>query len=71
MQGYIVGIEDAGVEIDLKGRLGHIKVPMRMLISDYPLKVGQTIGFMMSHPEVESDEIDETYHKTVNKEGKK
>ncbi len=70
MEGYIVSVQDAGVEIDLKGRLGMMKIPMRMLISDYPLKVGQTIGFMMSHPEVLSDEIDETYRKTINKEGR-
>ncbi len=69
MEGYIVSVKDGGVQIDLKGRLGKLTVPMRMLITDYPLKEGQTVGFMMGHPEVESDEIDETYHKTINKEG--
>lgn len=68
MQGIITSVTDGGVQIDLKGRLGSMSLPMRMLITDYDLKPGLTIGFMMSHPEVESDGIDETYRKTRAKE---
>ena len=41
MEGVIVEIHDGCVGIDLKGRLGYLKIPMRMLITDYPLVVGQ------------------------------
>ena len=37
MEGVIVEIHDGCVGIDLKGRLGYLKIPMRMLITDYPL----------------------------------
>ena len=44
MEGVIVEIHDGCVGIDLKGRLGYLKIPMRMLITDYPLVVGQEVG---------------------------
>lgn len=68
MQGFITKVKDGGVEIDFKGRLGSMSIPLRMLISDYKPEVGQTIGFVMSHPEIESNLIDETYRKVMNKE---
>ena len=40
MEGVIVEVHDGCVAIDLKGRLGYLKIPMRMLITDYPLVVG-------------------------------
>ena len=48
MEGVIVEIHDGCVGIDLKGRLGYLKIPMRMLITDYPLVVGQEVGWNMS-----------------------
>lgn len=68
MRGIITAISDGSVSIDFKGRLGNMNVPMRMLISDYELKVGQEIGMNMSFPEVISEEIDEKYIK--NKQAK-
>lgn len=74
MEGVIVEIHDGCVAMDLKGRLGYLKVPMRMLITDYELKVGQEIGFMMSFPEVLSGEVNEKYVSNLEirnrKEGK-
>lgn len=74
MQGVIVEIQDGAVAIDLKGRLGYFKVPMRMLITDYPLKVGQEIGFKMSFLEVLSEKVNEKYVSNIDirnrKEGK-
>ena len=61
MRGIITEIHDGAVSIDFKGRLGNMKVPMRMLISDYELKVGQEIGMNMSFPEVLSEEVNEKY----------
>jgi len=74
MQGVIVEVHDGCVAIDFKGRLGYLKVPMRMLISDYPVKVGQEIGLRMSFPEVLTGEVNEKYVSNIEirnrKEGK-
>ena len=51
MEGVIVEIHDGCVGIDLKGRLGYLKIPMRMLITDYPLAVGQEVAWNMSFVE--------------------
>jgi hypothetical protein len=75
MQGVIVEVHDGCVAIDFKGRLGYLKVPMRMLISDYPLKVGQEVGLKMSFIEVLGEEVNEKYVSNLEirnrKEGKK
>lgn len=60
-EGILVELTDAGVTIDLKGRLGQLKIPKRMLISQNELQVGQVVGFMMSYPEVLEPEPDEKY----------
>ncbi|MGX7029892.1 CBO2463/CBO2479 domain-containing protein [Vagococcus zengguangii] len=60
-EGIIVEFSDASVTIDIKGRLGQLKIPRRMLISEYDIKVGQEVGFMMSYPEVLEEEANEHY----------
>ncbi|SFB40829.1 CBO2463/CBO2479 domain-containing protein [Clostridium frigidicarnis] len=74
MEGVIVEVKDGCVAMDFKGRLGYLKVPMRMLITDYPLKVGQEVALNMSFPEVISEEINEKYVSNLEirkrKEGK-
>lgn len=72
MQGIIVEVNDGAVSIDLKGRLGFLRIPLRMLITDYPLEIGQEIGFRMSFPEVISQEAKEKYVSNLKKrkEGK-
>lgn len=67
MQGVIVKVSDGAVAMDLKGRLGHLTVPMRMLITDYDLKVGQEVEFNMSFPEVMSGEVNEKYVSNLEK----
>jgi len=67
MQGIIVHISDGSVAMDLKGRLGHLTVPMRMLITDYDLKIGQEVEFNMSFPEVMSGEVNEKYVSNLEK----
>jgi hypothetical protein len=71
MQGVIVEIHDGCVALDLKGRLGYLKVPMRMLITDYPLKVGQEVGFKMSFLEVLSEEANEKYVSNIDIKNRK
>jgi len=71
MQGIIVEVQDGAVGIDLKGRLGYMKIPMRMLITDYPLKLGQEVGFKMSFPEVLSEEANEKYISNIEKRNRK
>ncbi len=61
MEGVIVEVHDGCVAIDLKGRLGYLKVPMRMFISDYEIKVGQEVAWNMSFVEQLGPEVNEKY----------
>lgn len=61
MEGVIVEVSDGGVGIDLKGRLGYLKVPMRMLITDYPLVKGQEVAWNMSFIEQLGAEANDKY----------
>ena len=61
MEGVIVEIHEGCVGIDLKGRLGYLKIPMRMLITDYPLVVGQEVAWNMSFVEQLGPEANEKY----------
>ena len=54
-------VHDGCVAIDLKGRLGYLKVPMRMMITDYPLKVGQEVAWNMSFVEQLGPEVNDKY----------
>lgn len=71
MEGVIVDVHDGCVGVDLKGRLGYLKVPMRMFISDYEIKVGQEVGFNMSFVEQLGDEINEKYVSNLMTRNKK
>lgn len=66
MEGIITKISDGGVEIDLKGRLGRLQIPMRMLITDYPLRIGQEVGFNMSFIEQLGEAPNEAYVESIN-----
>lgn len=61
MEGVIVEIHDGCVGVDLKGRLGYLKIPMRMLITDYEIKVGQEVGWNMSFIEQLGPDVNEKY----------
>jgi hypothetical protein len=67
MQGVIVEVSDGGVAIDFKGRLGHLRIPNRMIITDYPMKVGQEVGLYMTYPEVLSGKVNEKYVTNLEK----
>ncbi|MGL4403307.1 MAG: CBO2463/CBO2479 domain-containing protein [Fusobacteriaceae bacterium] len=58
MEGSIVEIEGGAVTMDLLGRLGKFKIPLRMLISQEAPKLGDRVAFHMSFPEIleEDDE---------------
>lgn len=64
-EGIIVEHNDASVTIDIKGRLGQLKIPMRMLISEHEVKIGQEVAFLMSYPEVLDPEPNEDYANAV------
>lgn len=51
MEGVITEVHDGSAVIDLKGRLGRLTIPLRMLIADAPLAAGQEVGWNMSFPE--------------------
>jgi hypothetical protein len=61
MEGVIVEVHDGCEAIDLKGRLGYLKVPMRMFISDYEIKVGQEVAWNMSFVEQMGPQVNEKY----------
>lgn len=60
-EGIIVELHDASVTIDIKGRLGQLKIPRRMIISEYDLAIGQEVGFLMTYPEVLEEEPNDHY----------
>lgn len=65
-EGIIVEHNDASVTIDIKGRLGQFKIPMRMLISEHPVQIGQEVAFLLSYPEVINEVPDEHYVNAIN-----
>ncbi len=67
-EGIIVELHDGSVHIDLKGRLGQLRIPKRMIISQYDLQVGQEVGFLMSYPEVFDEEPNEAYARTIHEQ---
>ncbi len=70
-EGIIIEVTDGSVVIDFKGRMGQIRLPRRMVISKENLKEGQEIGFLMTYPEVISEEINEKYAKTSKEQLKR
>ncbi|MCT4583280.1 MAG: hypothetical protein N4A54_00015 [Peptostreptococcaceae bacterium] len=70
-EGVLIKITDGSVTIDLKGRLGQLKVPKRMLISDYDLKLGMEVGFLMSYPEVLSPNVNEKYKQIIEENARR
>jgi len=51
-EGIIVEVTGGSVTIDINGRMGQLKLPLRMVINNAPLKVGQIVRFLLSYPEV-------------------
>ncbi|MGL5439784.1 MAG: CBO2463/CBO2479 domain-containing protein [Filifactoraceae bacterium] len=61
VEGVIVEVKSGAYTIDLKGRLGQLKIPARMLITDWEVEIGQEVGFLLSYPEVLGPEINQKY----------
>lgn len=70
-EGIIIEVTDGSVVIDLKGRMGQLRLPKRMVISEENLKEGHEVGFLMTYPEVISEEINEKYAKSSKEQLKK
>jgi len=51
-EGVIVEVTGGSVTIDINGRLGQLKLPLRMVINNRPLEVGQIVRFQLTYPEV-------------------
>lgn len=66
-EGIIVEVSDGAVALDIKGRLGYMKLPRRMIITDWPLEIGMEVGFVMSYPEVLSAEVNEDYKNNIER----
>lgn len=71
LEGIIVEISDGSVAIDFKGRMGNLRIPMRMLITDYPLELGQEVGLSMSYVEVLSPVPNDKYVSNLDKKRNK
>ena len=56
MEGVIVGLDGGSVSINFKGRLGFMRLPLRMVIAEKPLKIGQVAAFKMSCLEIKEEE---------------
>ncbi|HHW95411.1 MAG TPA: hypothetical protein GX736_05755 [Mogibacterium sp.] len=65
MEGVIVGLKDGSVDMDLMGRIGFLSVPKRMVISEYPLEIGQKVAFNMSFVEQEGPEVNDKYFNNI------
>lgn len=48
MEGVVTNIEDCAISMDIKDDQGYIKTPMRMLLSDVPFELGQSVGWNMT-----------------------
>lgn len=70
-EGIIVEIDDCAVGVDLKGRMGFLKVPKRLLITDYELQVGQEVALNMSYLEVLREEPNTKYVSNIQKQNEK
>lgn len=60
-EGVIIEVTGSSVVIDLKGRMGRLEVPKRLVITQYELQVGQEVAFLMSYPEVLEEQPNEKY----------
>ena len=58
IEGIITRVKDGLVSMDLKGRLGDLTVPKRMIISDDEIKVGMEVKFKMTFPVVKKEKSD-------------
>ena len=70
-EGVLVEITGGSVTIDLKGRLGQLKIPRRMLISEYEVAIGQEVGFVMSYPEVLTEAPNTHYVKAIEESARR
>lgn len=61
MEGVITEVHDGAVAIDLKGRLGSLRIPLRMFISEYEIRVGQEVAWNMSFIEQLGPEVNRHY----------
>ncbi|KAB8299707.1 MULTISPECIES: CBO2463/CBO2479 domain-containing protein [Bifidobacterium] len=52
IKGVIKEITEVGVRIGVKGRMGVLSLPLRMIYSDKPLQLGQECEFYLSYVNV-------------------
>ncbi|KRL38133.1 CBO2463/CBO2479 domain-containing protein [Liquorilactobacillus uvarum] len=51
--GKIVAVSEIGVKVDIKGRMGSITIPLRSVITNKKLEVGQLVKFYFSYMQVQ------------------
>lgn len=60
-EAVVTAVDDCAVQVELKENQGKFKTPMRMLISDIPFEVGQTVGWNMTKLVQLGPEVNEKY----------
>lgn len=70
-EGIIIELNDCAVTIDLEGRMGHLRVPRRLLICENEPVEGQKVGFLMSYPEVIDEKVYEDHLQSAKEQLKK
>jgi len=57
-EGVITELTGGSITIELSGRLGILKLPLRMVVCERPLAVGQKVRIPMGYAEVLHDRED-------------
>ena len=52
LKGEIIEVTGGGVKVAIKGRMGVLSVPLRCVITDKPLAVGESIEGYLSYVKV-------------------
>ena len=66
-EGKIVKLGDGLVGVDIAGRLGYLEVPIRMVMSENSLEVGNKVSLKMSYLEVIDKEKEKSHVLKLNK----
>jgi hypothetical protein len=56
-KGVITEVTGGSVTIDIRGRMGQLKIPLKMLIGQNSPKTGDKVSFYMSYPEIECNDL--------------
>ncbi|WP_460000503.1 CBO2463/CBO2479 domain-containing protein [Paradesulfitobacterium aromaticivorans] len=50
--GKIIEVSEAGVKVEFSGRMGNLHIPLRLVLSNAKIAVGQSVELNMSYIQV-------------------